>query len=169
MGSQGPTKGNTQLIRQNEFSFTLIKLVYCLKRQSLKCNGLVQKICSFLQKETSHHITLKMPRSSDFMYSSYFMLENIWHHHFTWSGPTSQEIVNFVPIVGPWRPELYWNKFTISYEFDPLQVKWWYQMFPRIKIELYMEPEFSGFFWVKMVAKNIMLGSPTHLMHMRVN
>ena len=32
-----------------------------------------------------------------------------------------------------------------------------------------MEPELSGIFWVKMVAKNIVLGSPgTHFMHMRV-
>ena len=73
--------------------------------------------------------TRKMPRSSDSMYSFYFMLENIWHHHFTWSGPNSQEIVNFVPIVGPRGPELNWNKFTISCEFDPLQVKWWYHVF----------------------------------------
>ena len=30
-----------------------------------------------------------------------------------------------------------------------------------------MEPELSGIFWVKMVAKNIELGSPgTHFMHM---
>ena len=33
-----------------------------------------------------------------------------------------------------------------------------------------MEPELSGIFWVKMVAKNIVLGSPgTHFMHMKVN
>ena len=33
-----------------------------------------------------------------------------------------------------------------------------------------MEPELSGFFWVKMVGKNIVLGSPgTHFMRMRVN
>ena len=66
--------------------------------------------------------TRKMPRSSDSMYSFYFMLENIWHHHFTWSGPNSQKIVNFVPIVGPRGPELNWNKFAIFCEFDPLQV-----------------------------------------------
>ena len=32
------------------------------------------------------------------MYSSIFILENIWYHNFTWSGQNSQEIVNFVPI-----------------------------------------------------------------------
>ena len=112
--------------------------------------------------------TRKMPRSSDSIYSSYFMLENIWHHHFTWSWPNSQEIVNFVPIVGPRGHELNWNKFTISCEFDPLQVEWWYHMFSSIKMEEYMEPEISGFFWVKTVAKNIVLGSPgTHFMRMR--
>ena len=32
-----------------------------------------------------------------------------------------------------------------------------------------MEPEFSGIFWVKMVAKNIELGSPgTYFMHITV-
>ena len=50
----GPTTGNAQLIRQNDFSFTEIKLVYCLTRKTLKCNSLVQKICLFPQKETSH-------------------------------------------------------------------------------------------------------------------
>ena len=115
-------------------------------------------------------LTRKMPRSSDSLYSSYFMLENIQHHYFTWSGPNSQEIVNFVPIVGSWGPELNWNKFTISCEFDTLQVKWWYHMFFSIKMEEYIEPELSGIFWVKMVAKIIVLGSPgTHFMHMRVN
>ena len=110
-----------------------------------------------------------MPWSSDSMYSSYFMLENISHHHFTWRGPNSQEIVNFVTIVGPWGPELNWSKFTISCEFGPLQVKWQYHIFPSIKMEEYMEPELSRIVWVKMVSKNILLGSPgTYFMHMRV-
>ena len=55
MGSRGPAKGNAQLIRQNDISFTLLKLVYCLARESLKCNSLVQKICMLIQKETSHY------------------------------------------------------------------------------------------------------------------
>ena len=42
-------------------------------------------------------------------------------------------------------------------------------MFSSIKMEEYMESEHSGIFWVKLVAKNIVLGSPgTHFMHMRV-
>ena len=41
MGPQGLTKGNTYLTRQNEFSFTEIKLVYCLTRKTLRCNSLV--------------------------------------------------------------------------------------------------------------------------------
>ena len=111
-----------------------------------------------------------MPRSSDFMHSFYFMLEKIWYHHFTWSEPNSQEIVKFVPTAGPRGPELNCSKFTISCEFYPLQAKWWYHMFSSIKMEEYMQAELSGIFWVKMVAKNIMLGSQgTHFMHMRVN
>ena len=40
MGPKEPTKGNTQLIRQNDFSN--------------QCNSLIQKICLSLQKETSN-------------------------------------------------------------------------------------------------------------------
>ena len=71
--------------------------------------------------------------------------------------------------MGPQGPELNWNKFRFSYEFGPLQVKWWYHMFSSIKMEEYMESEPSDIFWVKLVAKNIVLASPgTHFMHMRV-
>ena len=56
-----------------------------------------------------------MPESPDFKYSSIFLLENIWSHNFTWNGPNSQEIVNFVSIVGPRGPELNRNKDMISY------------------------------------------------------
>ena len=52
----------------------------------------------------------KMPENSNSMNSYFFMLGNIWYHHFTWSGPSSHQVVNFVPIVGPWGPELNWNK-----------------------------------------------------------
>ena len=42
-------------------------------------------------------------------------------------------------------------------------------MSPSIKMKEYIEPELSGIFRVKMVAKNMVLGSPgTHFMHMRV-
>ena len=54
IGPRELTKGNTQLTRQNEFSSTKIKLVYCLTRKTLRCNSLVQKICMFIQKEISH-------------------------------------------------------------------------------------------------------------------
>ena len=54
MGPQEPIKGNAQLIRQNDFSFTCIKLVCCFTRKTLKCNKFVQNICLFLQKEITH-------------------------------------------------------------------------------------------------------------------
>ena len=112
-----------------------------------------------------------MPGSSDSMYSSYFMLENIWHHYFTWSGSNSQEIVKFVQIVGSWGLELNWKKFTISCEFDPHQVKWWYHMFSSIKNGGIHE---TWAFWLFLsktnIAKNIVLRSPgTHFMHIKVN
>ena len=43
-------------------------------------------------------------------------------------------------------------------------------MFSGIKMEEYMEPELSGIFWVKIVAKKTVLRSPgTHFMYMMVN
>ena len=43
-------------------------------------------------------------------------------------------------------------------------------MFPSIKMEEYMEPGLSGIFLVKMVDKNIVLGSSgTHFMDTGVN
>ena len=87
-----------------------------------------------------------MSENSDSMYSFSFVLESMWHHHFTWSGPNSEEIVNFIPIVGPQGRELNWNKFKISREFGPLQVKQWYWIFSSIKMEEYIEPDLSGNF-----------------------
>ena len=64
--------------------------------------------------------------------------------------------------MGPQGPELHC-------QFGLIQVKWWYHMFYSSKIEQYMEPELSDIFWVKMVAKNIKLGSlGTNFTHMRV-
>ena len=121
MGPRGSTKGNAQLTRKNDisFTFTLFKLVYCLARESLKCNSLVYKFCMFLQKETSHcqntlaldpqgpkHYVFGDPfysknaRKLKFHVFLLFVLENICYHHFTWSGPISQEIVSFFPFVG---------------------------------------------------------------------
>ena len=54
--------------------------------------------------------TSKMPESSDSMYSSIFMLENIWYHYFNRSGPNSQEIVTFILNMGPGGPKLNWSK-----------------------------------------------------------
>ena len=42
------------------------------------------------------NFTRKMLQSSDSMYSSIFMLGNIWYRTFTWSRPNSQDIVNCV-------------------------------------------------------------------------
>ena len=113
--------------------------------------------------------TRKMPKRSDSMYSSFFMLENIWYHHFGWSGPNPQKVVNFVPIVCPRGPEQNWNKFTISCEFGPLQVKWWYHISSSINMEECIKSELSGTFWVELFSKNLVLGSPgTHFIHMSV-
>ena len=149
---------------------------------------MVQKICMFLQKETSHcqkglvlcpqgpkhyifgnHFYSKNARKLKSHIFLFFYARKLWYHHFTRSGPNSQEIVSFFSFVGVQGPELNWNKFTISCEFGTLQVKWWYHMFSSIEMEKYMESELSGIFRVKLIAKNIVLGSSgTHFTHMRV-
>ena len=106
--------------------------MYCLRRKTLKCNSFIQKICIFLWEDTllqkqlvldpkdpssiflATTFTWITPGSSDSMYSSYFMLENIWHHDFAWNGPSSQEIVNSVPIVGPQEVKQNWNQFLVN-------------------------------------------------------
>ena len=75
----------------------------------------------------------KMPECSGSMYSSILMLENIWHHHFSWSGPNSQEIVNLFQFSSGLRGRTIGIKFTISGEFGPLQAKWCCHMFSNLK------------------------------------
>ena len=93
------------------------------------------------------------------MYFSILMLENTWYHHFTWSGPNWQEIVNFFRFNSGTRGPTIGTKFTISCEFAPHQVKWWHRMFSSMKKEEYMGSEFSGIFGVNVVAKNTVFGS----------
>ena len=50
------------------------------------------------------------------------------------------------------------TKFIIPCEFSPLQVK--LHHVSNMKMEEYMEFELSGIFRVKLVAKNVVLGSP---------
>ena len=99
-----------------------------------------------------------MPESSDSMYSSILMLENIWSHHFTQSGPNSQEIVNLLQFSLGTRGPTIGKELSISCEFGSLQVKWWYHMFSSMKKKKCMDSESFGIFRVKLVAKNIVLG-----------
>lgn len=70
----------------------------------------------FSQKKTSHcknsvgvpstiflvtRLSKKILESSDSRYSSIFRLKNIWYHNFFWKGPNPEEILNFVPVMGP--------------------------------------------------------------------
>ena len=79
--------------------------------KTLKSNSLVQNICMFLQQVTSYckdsSITFlatsfirKITGSSDSMYPSIFMLENILCCNFTLCRPNSQGNVSFTSIVG---------------------------------------------------------------------
>ena len=91
----------------------------------------------------------KMPESSYSMYSSFFVLENIRYHHFTWNGPISQEIANLLQFSSGPRGPTIGTKFMISSEFGPLQVKWWCLMFSSMKKEEYMQSELSSIFVCK--------------------
>ena len=51
MSPWGPTKGNGQLTRQNEF-FHINQATVLFNKETLKFNDLVQKVCMFLRKET---------------------------------------------------------------------------------------------------------------------
>ena len=129
--------------------------MHCLARKTLKCNSLVHKICLFLQKETSHcksSLALGPEGPKQYIFDDHFYSKNAKKLRF--------HLFLLFHVMGPQDTELDWNKFKISCEFDPLQVKWWYHMFS----------ELSCFFLSKNDARNIALGSlGTHFMHMRVN
>ena len=88
--------------------------------------------------------TQKMSESSDSMYSFILMLENIWHHHFTWSWRNSQEIVNFTIILGPGGPTI-GTKFTIWSTSGKIYIFCIFHI-RNMKKEEYMESELSSIF-----------------------
>ena len=108
------TKGNTQLTRQNDFSFTSIKLVYSLTRKTLGCNSLVLKICMFLQKETSHcksSLALGPQGPKRYILGNRFYSKNtrkLRFHVFLLSDDTKHMISSFY---------LKWTEFMRNYEF----------------------------------------------------
>ena len=121
---------------------------------------------------SGNHFCSKMPESSGYIYSFISMLENIWYHHFTWSGQNPQNIVNRFQFslwsLGSWNSNKIpietigirnWSKTQISYELGLFHLKSWFHIFSNMKKEEYMEFECSVIFRVKVVVKNIMPGS----------
>ena len=143
-----------------------IKIVYRLTRETPSCGSLVQKICIFLQKETSRY------RSSSVLDS-----RGPKHYIFKVQITCIPLFSCYVTIILPeldWTSRKLWilfqllvlgnsnwitTKFEISFEFSPLQVKWWYHIFSGIKMEEFIESEHSGIFRVELVTKNVVLGS----------
>ena len=123
----------------NDAMFRMDYLVFDFKNISEKYTSIYKKI--FMSSWLNPHMhkmgprgpkwsflaiifTQKMTESSGPMYSSTLMLGNVWYYHFAWSGPNSQKIVNLFQFSsGPWGPTI-GTKFTISWKFGPLQVKW---------------------------------------------
>ena len=115
MGPRGLTKGHTQLTRQNDFSFTQIKLVHCLTGKTLRCNSLVQKICTFLQKETSHRknsLALGPQGPKHYIFGDHFYLKNarkLRFHVFLLFDARKYILISSI--------YLNWTKFTRNCEF----------------------------------------------------
>ena len=98
-------------------------------------------------------LLLEKCQKAQIPYVSPFSCKKIWHHHFTWSGPNLQEIVNFVPIVGPPGTKL-------EHIHNLL---WIWSTSGQYGILAF------GHLLSKDVLQNLVLGSPgTHFKHMRV-
>ena len=102
-----------------------------------------------------------MRQGSDSMYSLIFMLESIWYHHFSWSKPNSQEVVNIiVSIMCPGGLELDYNNVHSFWRIRSTSGNIIVSYFFSVKMEKLMESELSGIFRLKLVPKNIVIGFP---------
>ena len=167
-----PTKGNAQLTRQNDLSFKLFKLVYCLERNHLTITVWFKKFVCFFKKRyhTAKRAWCWFPRDP-----STICLKNarkLKFHVFLLSYARKHMISSFY---------LKWTKFTKNCEFFSIcgspgtwtkleeihnfllirstSCKMAIHMFSSIKMEEYMESELSSIFRAIVVAKNIVLGS----------
>ena len=93
--------------------------------------------------------------SSASMYFSIFMLENMIIIILTELERIYKKLWIFLQLCSNSPGPIIGTKFTISCEFDSLQVKLWYQIFSSMKIEKYTESDLSVIFRLKWVAKNI--------------
>ena len=93
--------------------------------------------------------------SSDSMYFSISMLENMIIIILTELERIYKKLWIFLQLCSSSPGPIIGTKFTISCEFDSLQVKLWYQIFSSMKIEKYTESDLSVIFRLKWVAKNI--------------
>ena len=78
MAPQGPTIGNAQFIRQNDF-FHINQTSVLFNKKTLKFNSLVQKTCLFLQKETSHSknsLALGPQEPKQYIFGDHFYSKN---------------------------------------------------------------------------------------------
>ena len=169
--------------------------MYCLTRKTLECNSLVQKICMFLQKETSYgksSFALGPQGPKHYIFCDHFCLKNarrlkfhvflLFHarkHVISSFYLQSTEFIRYCEFCSNRESQgtqnelakihnLLWIRSTDDIKWWYLD-KWWYHMFSSIKMEEYMEFQLSGIFWVKAINKKIVLVSlGTHFMHIRV-
>ena len=91
------------------------------------------------------------------------MLKNIWYYHMI-SSYIHLKWIEFTKNCGICSNLVRVHRDlqleeNFSFIFGPLQVKWFCHMFSNLKQEEYMESELLGTFGVKVVSKNILLGS----------
>ena len=103
--------------------------------KTLRCNSLVKKICMFLEKEISHcrnSLASGPQRPKQYLFGDYFYSKNarkLRFHVFLLFEARKNMMPSFYlkwtefTRNGSPGTELNWNKFTISYEFGPLQAK----------------------------------------------
>ena len=103
-------------------------------------------------------VTWKMQEGSDSMYSSVFMLKNICKI-LPKAEQTHKKLWILFQFSSGLRRPIIGTKFRRSCVFGGIQLKLWYHIFSSMKMEECMESELPHLFRVKLVAKNIVLGS----------
>ena len=101
------------------------------------------------------HIYSKKPESSDSMYSSILILEKIWYHHFTKSGPNfgSPATHNWNKIHNIFSSKSGHQKYSVWVPGDPTQSYFavWCQIFwtKLLHLSVFLVKQYASFIYVK--------------------
>ena len=104
------------------------------------------------------HIYSKKPESSDSMYSSILILEKIWYHHFTKSGPNfgSPATHNWNKIHKIFSSKSGHQKYSVWVPGDPTQSCFavWCQIFwtKLLHLSVFLVKQYASFIYVKRMS-----------------